>query len=405
MTKQNKILSGLVAGILAITGTIYVINPGGDGGVFKPDCSQYKPGDTLDMRGNNYSYAYFQGLKGALNDSIVVIGGTLSRGFDFNNCEYVKVEKFTVDQNSYAVSAVAVSVHGKSSHMRFTDFSIINSGYGVWLKNEGDTSTSSWVLDGFRFDHFSMSNLFSHGFYAGATEYPNKSRPVTVNGVVLYPNPSMLGNIEISHGKITNVGRNGVMLCLAAYGSNSVHDMYIESTGHEKNQDQQGSGIQLGGYTKANVYKDTIKNTLLWGLRSFGGDTLIAENLIISNSGNNGDTTIKWAQNIAIGQDASWLSTGRKQYFSIKSNQLSTPGSSLVSNIQVWKGNFSDKNEVCSNTGNLSIETGITYSTSCSTPVPTPTPTKTIFKKGYWVINNKRFYYTVYTDSTWSNKK
>lgn len=41
-----------------------------------------------------------------------------------------------------------------------------------------------------------------------------------------------------------------------------------------------------------------------------------------------------------------------------------------------------------------------------SAPVPPPpVPTKEVFKKGYWVINNKRFYYTLYTDSTWSNKK
>jgi hypothetical protein len=61
----------------------------------------------------------------------------------------------------------------------------------------------------------------------------------------------------------------------------------------------------------------------------------------------------------------------------------------------------------------------VVTSTAVATPVPVPIPTPikpdslVVFKKGYWTINNKRFYYTNYVryrngavlDSVWSNKK
>lgn len=415
MTTTSKTITGIITA-LVIGGGIYVISPGSDGGVFKPDCSQYKPGDTLDMRGKNYTYTYFDGLKGAPGDSIVIIGGTLSKQLDLKNCQYVKALNFTVDQNNDpALSGTpGISVHGKSAHMRFTNFKIINSGYGAWVKNEGDTSTSSWVLDGFEFDNFTMTNLHSHGFYAGATNYPNTSRPITLNGVVYYPNPSLLANINIHDGKIRSVGRNGVMLCIASTGNNQVHHMNIDTTGLEPFQDQQGSCIQLGGFTSAYVHDNVLNHSLLWGIRSFGGDTVKIENNTISNSGTNGQwsptawpagyTLPNWGNapaSIAIGEDAPFTATGHKMFYSIKNNILGAPGKNGF-NIQVWKGNYGTVNEICNNTGTISVDAGVAYlSNTCTDvipiPDPIPTPTETYTgKKGYWVLDNKRVYYAVY---------
>lgn len=422
MTTKSKTITGILSA-LAIAGGIYVISPGSDGGVFKPDCSIYKPGDTLDMRGKNYSYAYFSGLKGDSLNPIVIdaTGATLSAGFDFKDCKFWKVYGFTVDQKSVSVARVAVSVHGYSDHGEFYNFKIINSGYGFWIKNEhedlSDTNVSNHVLNYFSIHDFEMGNLFSHGTYIGSTEYPNKTRPVTINGVNYYPNPSMVGNIKIYNGYIHNVGRNGLMVCLAKYGKNEIYNVKIDTTGRERNQDQQGSGLQFGGYTSVYAHNNNINHTLLWGIRSFGGDSVKIESNTITNSGSNTDTIIKWVQNIAIGQDASFIASGAKMYFSIKGNTLSAPGSDLVKNIQIWKGTglFSDKNEICSNTGTIAVDAGVTYTTTCTDvvltpipdPIPTPVPSETYTgKKGYWIISNKRIYYKVYvyTDGSYQIK-
>lgn len=422
MSTKKNLLGTLTA--LAIGAAIYVLVPGGDGGVYKPDCSQFHRGDTMDMRARQYTYTYLDGLKGALGDSIVVLCDEktlLTKGFDFKNCEYVKVIGFTVDQsNNPSFSGVAgITIHGKSAHMRFTNFKIINSGYGVWLKNEGDdlkdTTVSSWVLDGFEFDHFTMSTLHSHGFYAGATNWPNTARPVTVNGVQLYPNPSLLGNIKIHDGTIEKVGRNGVMLCIAPIGDNQIYNMVITITGLEPMQDQQGSNIQLGGFTSARVHHNKLDHALLWGVRSFGGAKIVIDSNTITNSGDNGQwkptawpagyTLTKWTQtpaSIAIGADPAFSATGTKMVFSIKGNELGAPG-----NIQIWPGNYSTSNDICANVGTLDVAPGITYTSSCAPPPPPPPPIITpippapipqivLTKSGYWTIDNARLYYKVY---------
>lgn len=399
MTTTSKTITGIITA-LVIGGGIYVISPGSDGGVFKPDCSQYKPGDTLDMRGKNYTYTYYDGLKGAPGDSIVIIGGTLSKQLDLKNCQYVKALNFTVDQNNDpALSGTpGISVHGKSAHIRFTNFKIINSGYGAWVKNEGDTSTSSWVLDGFEFDNFTMTNLHSHGFYAGATNYPNTSRPITLNGVVYYPNPSKLANIKIHDGRLRSLGRNGAMVCIADSGNNEIYKLDIDTTGTELN-DQQGSGIQLGGFTSVYVHDNIINHSFLWGIRSFGGREVRIENNTIGITGDCGTGKPAWIimpQSIAIGEDASFTATGQKMFYTIKNNKAAT--------IQVWKGNYGDVNEICGNTGKVTVDAGVTYlSNTCADvipipdPIPTPIPTETYTgKKGYWVLDNKRIYYKVY---------
>jgi len=394
----------------------YNINAASDGGIFGANATSYQPGDVINLSGN-YSYIYFEKLKGTASNPIILQATgpvTLSNGFDFKDCQFVKlngliggVKSITIDQNNSNSSAVAVSIHGYSSDIEVSGLIIKNCGYGSWCKNEEftDANLSNWVLNNISFHDFEMYNLASHGFYYGATEYPNKSRPVQIDGVNVYYNPSMLGNIKIYNGIIRSVGRNGVMLCIAATGQNEIYNIDADVCGLENN-DQQGAGIQLGGFTSCYVHNNTINHTYLHGIKSFGGDTVRIENNVVSNSGNNTVQQLNWPQNICIAQDPNYTGT---MFFTIKNNQLSFPAKD-VGNIQVYKGtgNFSDKNEICGNTGTVTVEAGISYlTTTCSPvvtppPTPTPVPAPVVVDKGFYTDKSgKRVYWLMYSDHSW----
>lgn len=384
----------------------YNILPGPDGGIFKANATNFLPGDIINLSGN-YSYAYFEKLKGSPDNPIIIKAvGTviLSKGFDLKDCQFVKVtglingtKNFIIDQKNVSTSAVGVSIHGYCSDLDFSGIIFQNCGYGSWCKNDEDFTDpklSDWVLNNISFHDYEAYDLASHCFYWGATEYPNKSRPVLINGVNVYLNPSKLGNIKIYNGKIRNVGRNGIMLCLADTGVSEIYNNDIDTTGLELN-DQQGSGIQLGGYTSVYVHDNIINHSFLWGIRSFGGREVRIENNTIGITGDCGTGKPAWIimpQSIAIGEDASFTATGQKMFYTIKNNKAAT--------IQVWKGNYGDVNEICGNTGKVTVDAGVTYlSNTCTDviPIPDPIPTETYTgKKGYWVLDNKRVYYAVY---------
>jgi hypothetical protein len=380
----------------------YNITPGPDGGIFKPNATNFLPGDVIKLSGN-YSYVYFEKLKGTPDNPILIQPAgivTLAQGFDLKDCQFVKlvgmfsdgVKSFIIDQKSTNSSAVGVSIHGYSSDIDSSGIIFQNCGYGSWCKNEhfDDAGLQDWVLNNISMHDFEMINLASHGFYWGATEYPNKSRPTLINGVNVYYNPSKLGNIKIYNGKIRNVGRNGIMLCLADTGVSEIYNNDIDTTGLELN-DQQGSGIQLGGYTSAYVHDNIINKTFLWGIRSFGGREVRIENNTIGITGDCGTGKPAWGlapQSIAIGQDASFQSTAQKMFYTIKNNKAAT--------IQVWKGNFADVNEICGNSGIVTVDAGVTYLSNTCAPPPPPPPviTKQLFLTAH-----------VYMDKTISTAK
>jgi hypothetical protein len=124
------------------------------------------------------------------------------------------------------------------------------------------------------------------------------------------------------------------MLCNAQFGMSEIYNNVISNVGREFN-DQQGTGISLGMYTRAYVHHNTIKNTYTWGIASLGGSGLIRiENNKVDSSGYLDGKTLKWPENIMIDTRATNPVDSTK--FIVINNQVNHPGGD-VKNVQIWQ--------------------------------------------------------------------
>jgi hypothetical protein len=399
---------------------IYV-GKGSDNGVFLT--GGINPGDTVVFRASlsPFSYCYVNNISGTKEKPVVFIneGGSvrMTAGMDFHNCQYIKFSGsgsaewfgFYINQskNGQIGDGVGLNIAEHSAHIEAERFWVDSAQYGSWAKNEHfcDSTLVTWVLDDLHIHDFKMTHLGQHGFYYGATEPFNKTRPSSCNGVNKFYDPSRLGNIKIHDGYIHDVGRNGVMISLANTGMSEVYNLDIDSTGNQLSTDQ-GAGISLGGFTRAYVHHNKVKNTWLWGIVSFGGQTVRIENNTVDSSGWNArfHKALNWPQNVMINHNGSVTDSTT---FTIKNNSLSHPGVDVPSievydNVMLTKGNV-----ICLNLDNTgkqaTFHTGskVVYS-GCDVPV---VPTNPVRHKGYFLENRKRVYYTMYTDGTYVLKK
>jgi len=336
---------------------IYLVK-GGDNGCLFTQAANCQPGDTLVVRAalNPWSYIYLGGLSGSEQKPVVVINEgrvQLTAGLDIDNCRYIRITGSKgPDKYGFHISgsSTALTIHGRSSHIEADHFYATDGSFGCWIKNEAscDTSINNWVLDHISVHDFELHHMKIEGFYMGTTDPDNTSRPVSCNGQSYFYKPSQLGNIRIYNGIIDGTGRPALQLSNARVGMSEIFNNIITNVGREGN-DQQGTGISLGGYTRAWVHHNTIRNTLTWGIASIGGSGLVRiENNTIDSSGYLDGRSLNWPQNIMIDTRATTPADSTR--FIIRNNRLSNPGKD-VSNIQVWRSfpTYGAGNIICNN--------------------------------------------------------
>lgn len=320
----------------------------------------YQPGDTLVLRAslNPWSYTYFGGVNGTVQKPVVIINEgivEMSAGMELENCNYIKLTG-SGSRDHFGIrvahsNGVALSIHGKSSHIEAERFTALDCNFGCWIKNEAscDTAINNWVLDQVSVHDYEFRDIRTEGFYMGSTDANNASRPVNCGGVQKFYRPSRLGNIKIYNGYINGTGRPAIQLSNAQIGMSEIYNNEITNVGNE-GSDQQGTGISLGLYTRAHVHHNKIRNTLTWGIASLGGSgTLLIDHNIIDSSGHLRDHSINWAQNIVI--DTRPTDPADSTKFIITDNQVSNPGRD-VSNIEIWQTlkTYTRDNLICGNT-------------------------------------------------------
>jgi len=354
----TSILIFLLSLVHALGHSIY-FSRGGDNGCLFMQGSPYSPGDTLVIRAsmNPWSYVYLGGISGSKEKPVVVINEgvvQLTAGLDIDNCQYVKITgSGAKERYGFRISGSggALSIHGRSSHIEVERYYASDCAFGCWIKNEAncDTSINNWVLDHISVHDFELHHMKIEGFYMGTTDPDNISRPITCNGEQRFYKPSRLGNIRIYNGIIDGTGRPALQLSNARVGRSEIFNNVISNVGREGN-DQQGTGISLGGYTHAWVHHNTIRNTLTWGIASIGGSgEVIIEHNKIDSSGYLDGRSLNWPQNIMI--DTRSTVPADSTRFIIRNNVLNNPGRD-VSNIQVWRTfpTYSYNNIICNNT-------------------------------------------------------
>jgi hypothetical protein len=320
----------------------------------------YQLGDTVVLRAslNPWSYLYLGGINGTKQKPVVIINEgpvEMSSGIDLENCRYIKLTG-SGSRDKYGIrvlhsDGVALGIHGKSSDIEAERFSAVGCSFGCWIKNEAncDTSINNWVLDRISVHDYEFRDIKIEGFYMGSTDANNASRPINCNGVQQFYRPSKLGNIKIYNGFIDGTGRPAIQLSNAQVGMSEIYNNTISNVGRERN-DQQGTGISLGLYTRAWVHHNKISNTLTWGIASLGGSgTIRIENNTIDHSGQLGDLSLNWAQNIVI--DTRATDPADSTRFIIVNNEVDHPGKD-VENIEVWQSvkTYGSDNLICNNT-------------------------------------------------------
>lgn len=344
---------------VAAQGKKTYLNKGADGGIW---INGAHPGDTFVVRAaqNPYTYLYLGDQQGSAGKPIVVIneGGIVKlQSMSAKNSRYIKItgsgtrDRYGFYINQHTVkdnSASGISIEGKSSDIQVERFWIDSAGFGAWCKNEHfcDSTLSTWVLDHITINDFRMSNLWHHGFYFGATEIENTTRASSCNGQQVFLNPSRLGHIRIYNGVLRRLGKNGIMVSDARYGVSEIYNNDIDTTGL-LGQQEQGTGIAIGGGTSAYVHDNKVNHTWLWGIASFGGAQVRIENNTVSNSGNNGQNTLPWPENIRMTVDPRFADSVQ---FTIRNNRVASPGRDALPIHVYGAPRYSSKSLVCNNT-------------------------------------------------------
>jgi hypothetical protein len=336
------------------------LNKSADNGVMFTNAASCQPGDTLVVRSslNPWSYIYLEGVKGTPTKPVVVINEgavQLSSGFDLNHCQYIKLTgSGTTDKYGFNIvhsTGVAMAIHGRSAHIETERFSAADCAFGVWIKNEAncDTSINNWVLDNISVHDYELRNIKIEGFYMGSTDPNNVGRPINCNGEQKFYRPSKLGNIKVYNGFIDGTGRPAIMLCNAQYGMSEIYNNVISNVGREFN-DQQGTGISIGMYTRVFVHHNSVKNTYTWGIASLGGSGLVRiENNSVDSSGYLDGKSLPWPQNIMI--DTRATDPVDSTRFVVINNHVDHPGHD-AKNVQIWHSYptyFSAGNIICDN--------------------------------------------------------
>jgi predicted esterase len=385
---------------------IYMV-PGNDGGKYitgDPSVSwrtPVNPGDTLVLR-SQYAWNYFamENYSGSAACPIVVIneGGQvwLTAGIETKSCRYIKVTGsghaptyygFKVYKPGDDGNGVALSIIGKSKGIEIDRVDVYKKTYGVWAKQDPLCDVSfnypNFTMDSIEIHHSRFRNIGQDCIYAGNTD-PLGQRDTWCDGAVQHFIPMRLSNINIHHLIIDSCNRTGIQLSGADGGYNQIHNNLITRCGYEYNQ-QQGTGISIGGMTRnCHVYNNTIRNTFLYGILSFGVGTNYIENNIVDSTG--------WLDGVMnTGSNPCNILASPKQTIPFDSTRIILRNNKLGLNatndgtnlaLVVWgPQTWARNNVVCGNTklndtaaARVFVDPSIHYTRDCNASLPNMAP-------------------------------
>lgn len=359
------------------TGTIHkriYLKQGSDKGFYANGTSfSYEAGDTLVLKGSEWSYCSFENFYGTSGSPLVIINeGSqvhLSAGFAFANCRYIKLSgSGTSDKYGFFISdpntnaGVGVDIHGRSSNIEVERLDITHKTYGYWVKQEGSCIDSlqypNWTIQNIHIHDGRIHMVYQEGMYLGSTD-PNGTRAVSCSGSTIYPKPMRLGNIVVNNMLIDSTYRSGIQLSGADQGKNEIYSNTVTNAGFELSP-VQGNGISLGGYTQASVHDNTIKNTYALGILVLGAGLINIENNSIENSGHLAGQTAAGMASIMV--DTRRTDPVDSSTLVIKNNKL---GVNTDHNIRFFNTlpTYTTANKICGNGSDIAVATGIKWST------------------------------------------
>jgi parallel beta-helix repeat protein len=208
--------------------------------------------------------------------------------------------------------------------------------------------------------HNHIDGMGQSGMYLGSTD-PNGGRTITCGGAVTSPWPLRLGNFQIHNNVVENTNRTGIQLSGAEFGTSAIHDNTIRRTGLELNN-QQGSGIALGGYTRADVLNNTIQESYNAGILVLGAGPVTVRGNSISNSGNVAGNTAPGMAGIMV--DVRPTTPFTRLQLTIRNNTI---GANTDAGVRVYRSldGYAATNMICQNTGTQAIDPNVSFSATC----------------------------------------
>jgi parallel beta-helix repeat protein len=279
-----------------IKGIKRYLTPYSWGGLYL-NAKDYKcdPGDTLVIKGNWAGGVDIENFHGTASCPIVIINEgsvLLPAGVKMSHCTYIKLTgSGTSDKYGFNVigngSGPAICIVGRSAFIDVERVYGYNKMYAAWVKEEATCIDSirypNWHLDNISIHDCKFVKITQDGFYLGSTS-PTGQRSITCDNKLVYPIPMRLSNIRIYSNILDSCSRTGIQLSGADSGDNRIYNNTVTRCGYELNNTQ-GSGIILGGMTRARVYDNRIRQTFQHGIFFLGSGISYAENNDVDSSG------------------------------------------------------------------------------------------------------------------------
>lgn len=190
-------------------------------------------------------------------------------------------------------SPFGFTITDSSSDVEVEHVLIYHTGEGFNVKNENDCDPGlqfpAWTISNIRLHDNTVIGCWDEGFYLGNTSPDNAAnsydpRPQTCNGLTVYPRPLRIGPIFVYNNYIDSSGRGGIQLASASGGVSQVYNNVILHSGMN-GDDQQGTGVSTGAYTKAIIKGNTIRNTYTWNVAVLGGDSVVVDSNYLDSAG------------------------------------------------------------------------------------------------------------------------
>lgn len=292
MKKSLLTLLTLIAVSIAVWGQkTYIIKPPKNGQLYKPDLSYVQPGDTLKLEGD-FELINIQDLHGDASRHIIItnkghveIGGYTAYTWIMMHCSYFDIiGKKLDDDYGLKINAKGQAIDLATpycNNFSVQDMEIFGAGIGIQTKNNPVCGEAISQYGGFMYDNIKYLHLYIHDTKAEGLYFGYSGG--TTSGCSDTTMQANYGhNVEIAFNKFENNGWDGIQAVRAF--NISIHDNKVINYG-VNNMSSQQTGIQVGDYSTAEIYNNTIVNGTGPGILSFAMDTVKIHNNIIKNAG------------------------------------------------------------------------------------------------------------------------
>ncbi|HWS01693.1 MAG TPA: right-handed parallel beta-helix repeat-containing protein [Prolixibacteraceae bacterium] len=327
-----------------------------------------KPGDTLYIQAGKRAYLNIRHFRGKHGSPIVMInkGGDVIidtdhyYGISIQNCRYIQLTGTGYPGQFYGfkikrvAKGAGIGIGYLSSDFEIDHISIENTLIGgLYAKSDPDCAPGS---DRSSFTQYNtvihdnyIANTGDEGMYIGSTKYDGQI--VKCHGKDTLLMPPLLDGVSIYNNIVKNTGWDGIQVSSASRNCRIYNNTVLFDS--QKKENNQMSGIIIGGGTKCDCYNNFIGQGNGVGIECHGlGGTRIFNNIIV-DAGRSylplDKTRMKhgiFVSDNSVQKDSSFYIMHNNiinpKSDGIRFSSIKSKGNYIVANVIINPGNFTD---------------------------------------------------------------